>query len=280
MNDQQDRLSDRDFTRLCRLIYDVAGIHIIPDKKTMIEARIKRRLRALDCPSYSLYCDRLFHLDAGDDEMVHFIDVVTTNKTDFFREAGHFDFLREKCLGEWCAGSGLKRPVQVWSAACSSGEEPYTLAMVLADYAESVPGFDFNILATDVSTTVLKKGVEGIYPAVAIEPVPVAMRAKYLMRSRDRKSGLVRVVPELRRRVEFRRLNFLDSDYRIAQRADAIFCRNVLIYFDRSMQERILSRLAHYLQPQGYLFVGHSESLHDMNLPLVAAGQAVYRRVS
>lgn len=279
MNEHEDHLSTRDFNRLRKLVYEVAGIRLTPEKKTMLEMRTRRRLKALDCPSYSLYCDRLFQLDVDDDEMVRFIDVVTTNKTDFFREPGHFDFLRERCLEEWTSRSGLTRPMLLWSAACSSGEEPYTLAMILADYAVSMPGFNFRILATDVSRTVLEKASKGIYAAAAIEPVPMAMRRKYLMRSRDRQSGLVRVTPELRRLVEFRRLNFLDGDYAISQKVDAIFCRNVLIYFDRPTQERILSRLARYLHPHGYLFVGHSESLHEMELPLVAVGPAVYQRV-
>jgi chemotaxis protein methyltransferase CheR len=280
MNGHEDHLSNRDFNRLCTFVYDVAGIRLTAEKKTMLEMRIKRRLRALHCPSYSLYCERLFHLDPGDEEIVEFIDVVTTNKTDFFREPGHFDFLREHCLGEFCARLCLDRPMLVWSAACSSGEEPYTLAMILSDYAASAPGFRFRILATDISTTVLAKAVKGIYPAATIEPIPIGMRHKYLMRSRDREACQVRVSPELRHLVEFRRLNLMDADYGLAQKADVIFCLNVLIYFDRPTQERILAKLARHLHPLGYLFVGHSETLHDMGLPLIPAGPAVYRRVS
>lgn len=280
MNAHEDHLSSRDFSRLCSLVYDVAGIRITAEKKTMLELRVKRRLKALDCGSYSAYCERLLKLDRADEEMVHFIDVVTTNKTDFFREPAHFEYLRDRCLGEWYARTAMRRPMMVWSAACSSGEEPYTLAMVLSEYAESAPGFSFNILATDVSTIVLEKAVVGIYPSTVAEPVPVTLKRKYLMRSRDRQSSRVRVVPELRRRIEFRRLNFMDNDYGLTQRADVIFCRNVLIYFDRPTQERILARLTSYLDPEGYLFVGHSETLHDMNLPLTPAAPAVYRKVS
>lgn len=280
MNAHEDHLSNRDFNRLCSFVYDVAGIRLTAEKKTMLEVRIKRRLRALDCPSYSKYCEQLFSLDPSDGEIVQFIDVVTTNKTDFFREAGHFDFLRERCLQEFSARFGSQRPMLLWSAACSSGEEPYTLAMILSDYAANLPDFRFSILATDISTAVLEKAVRGIYPATVIEPVPIAMRHKYLMRSRDRQSCQVRVVPELRRTIEFRRLNLMDHDYGLEQKADVIFCRNVLIYFDRPTQERILAKLTRHLHPQGYLFVGHSETLHDMNLPLAPAGTAVYRRVS
>lgn len=280
MIEHEDHLSTGDFERLKRLIYDVAGIHITAERRSMLEVRIKRRLRALNCLSYAAYCDRLFHLKAGDEEMVHFIDVVTTNKTDFFRESGHFDFLRENCLPEWGTDSGTGRPMLVWSAACSSGEEPYTLGMVLSEYAAAVPDFQFKILASDISTAVLKKAVKGIFTGPEVEPVPPVMRRKYLMRSRNRESGLVRVVPELRYKVEFRRLNLMDGDYGLAQKADVIFCRNVLIYFDRATQEKILSRLCRHLQRRGYLFVGHSETLHDMNLPLAPVGPAVYRRIS
>ncbi|MGA8530708.1 MAG: protein-glutamate O-methyltransferase CheR, partial [Acidobacteriaceae bacterium] len=166
----------------------------------------------------------------------------------------------------------------VWSAGCSSGEEPYTLAMVMSEYAEAHAGFRFRILATDISTQVLEKAQLGIYTAESVEPVPPALRRKYLMRSRERDSNQVRVAPELRRLVEFRRLNFMDADYGLPEKADAIFCRNVLIYFDRATQETILRKLTGQLAQDGYLFVGHSETLHDMQLPLTAMGPALYRR--
>ena len=167
----------------------------------------------------------------------------------------------------------------LWSAGCSSGEEPYTLAMVLSEYAETHPGFRARILATDISTRVLARAELGVYAADTVEPVPQAMRRKYLMRSRERDADRVRMVPELRRMVEFRRLNFMDADYGVEEKADAIFCRNVIIYFDRPTQQKILGRLSDCLKLGGYLFVGHSETLHDMNLPLEPLGPALYRRV-
>jgi chemotaxis protein methyltransferase CheR len=152
--------------------------------------------------------------------------------------------------------------------------------MVLSEYAETHPGFRFRILATDVSTTVLAKADRGVYTKEVVAPVPEAFKLKYLLRSRDRSSEQVRVSPELRRLVEFRRLNFIDSDYGIAEKADAIFCRNVIIYFDRPTQERILGRLADHLVPDGYMFVGHSETLHDMDLPLTPVAPALYRKIN
>ncbi|MGA7522491.1 MAG: CheR family methyltransferase [Acidobacteriaceae bacterium] len=277
MSIHEATLSARDFNRLSAFVYREAGIRLGPEKRTMLEARLRRRLRSLNLESYSRYCDYLFADEGRREEVVPFLDVVTTNKTDFFREAGHFTFLSEQALPEMAARAE-GRPVLVWSAGCSSGEEPYTLAMVLSEYAETHPGFRFQVLATDISTQVLEKAQLGIYTAEGVEPVPPALRRKYLMRGRERSSDQVRVVPEMRRLVEFRRLNFMDTDYGLAGQADAIFCRNVIIYFDRPTQEKILQRLARQLVPQGYLFVGHSETLHDMQLPVVAIGPALYRK--
>jgi len=203
---------------------------------------------------------------------------VTTNKTDFFREPGHFDFLIEKALPE-LAGSIAGRQFSIWSAGCSSGEEPYTMAIVLGEYALTHPGFRFRILATDISNIVLSKAVLGVYTNDIVAPVMPALRRKYFMRSRNPGSEQVRVVPELRRTIEFRRLNFMDADYGLNERMDAIFCRNVMIYFDRQTQERILRKLSSYLLPGGFLFVGHAEALHDMNLPIEPVAPALYRRI-
>jgi chemotaxis protein methyltransferase CheR len=277
MSIHDETLSGRDFNRLSAFIYQEAGIRLGPEKRTMLEARLKRRLRSLNVDSYSRYCEYLFTPEGRQEEIVAFLDVVTTNKTDFFREPGHFTYLTSQALPEMAARAE-GRPLLVWSAGCSSGEEPYTLAMVLSEYAETHPGFRFRIRATDISTQVLEKAQLGIYTTESVEPVAPALRKKYLMRSRERGSNQVRVVPELRQVVEFRRLNFMDADYGLAEPADAIFCRNVIIYFDRATQEAILGKLARQLVPQGYLFIGHSEALHDMHLPLTAIGPALYRR--
>jgi chemotaxis protein methyltransferase CheR len=277
MNTHDETISARDYARLCTLVYERAGIRLGPDKKTMLEVRIKRRLKACDMSSYGQYCDYLFGPQGLKEELVPLIDVVTTNKTDFFREPKHFNFLVERALPELTARDG-GRPLLIWSAGCSSGEEPYTLAMVLSEYGLTHPGFRFRIMATDISTNVLAKAEMGIYPAEVVSPVPAALKRKYLMASRDPKASKVRVVPELRRLIEFRRLNFMDADYGIREKADAIFCRNVIIYFDRQTQENVLQKLSSHLVPRGYMFVGHSETLHDMDLPLTPVAPALYRR--
>jgi chemotaxis protein methyltransferase CheR len=279
MSARDECISTRDYARLCDLIYAEAGIHLGIEKKTMLEGRIRRRLKVFNLNSYAQYCDYLFGDQGLKEEIVHLIDVVTTNKTDFFREPKHFSFLVEKALPELTSANACGRPLLVWSAGCSTGEEPYTLAIVLSEYALTHPGFRFRILATDISTIVLSKAEMGIYSNDVVAPVPPALQRKYFMRSRDSSSGRVRVVPELRRTIEFRRLNFMDSNYGIAEKADAIFCRNVIIYFDRPTQERILKKLSLHLVPRGYMFVGHAETLHDMDLPLTPVAPALYRRV-
>jgi chemotaxis protein methyltransferase CheR len=260
MGDHEESISARDFERLCKFIYEECGIVLNAEKKTMLELRIKKRLKSLNLASFDQYVAYLFSARGQREEIVRLIDVVSTNKTDFFREPEHFDFLAKK-------------------AGCSTGEEPYTLAMVLR---ESIPAgckLGFKILATDISLTVLAKAERGMFDKEVMRPVPQNLLRKYFMRSRDPDSKVVRVVPELRELVEFRRLNFMDGDFGMTQKFDVIFCRNVLIYFDRPTQERIVRKLAGQLVTGGYAFVGHSESLHDMDIPLMPVAPALYRKV-
>jgi chemotaxis protein methyltransferase CheR len=278
MSVRDESISGRDYARLRELIYAEAGIHLGPDKRTMLEVRIKRRLKILNLTSYGQYCDYLFGQAGLKNEINHLIDVVTTNKTDFFREPGHFSFLVGKVLPELAERIAGRRFL-IWSAGCSTGEEPYTMAIVLSEYALAHPGFRFQVLASDISTVVLAKAEQGVYTDEIVAPVQPLLRRKYFMRSREPGSVRVRVVPELRQLVEFRRLNFMDADYGMAKKADAIFCRNVIIYFDRPTQERILQRLSNCLLPGGYMFVGHAETLHDMRLPLEPVAPALYRRI-
>jgi len=246
-------------------------------KRIMLEVRLKKRLRALGLESYEEYCDYLFSPAGMEKERVFMINVVTTNKTDFFREPKHFEYLVQTALPELMRlyGIGMRR---LWSAGCSTGEEPYTLAMVLSEFAARTPGFNFTLLATDISTAVLEKAVRGIYKEERIDTVPFECKRKYFMRSKDKEKRLVRIVPEVRSLVKFRRLNFIDHDFGMRELQDIIFCRNVIIYFERLTQEKVLKRLCKHLIPGGYLFMGHSESLSSLNLPLVTVGPMVYRK--
>jgi len=278
MSSQTEALCNADFERLRALIYSETGIHLGPEKKTMLEIRLRRRLRNLNVSTFGEYCTRVFEPEGRARELVHLIDVVTTNKTDFFREAGHFDYLTSKALPDLAARYGSDRTCRIWSAGCSTGEEPYTIAMALSEYAETRPGFRFRVLATDISTSVLEKARMGIFRAELVRPVPAEMRRKYFMRSRDRGSDLMRVVPELRSTIDFRRLNFMEHDFGLPEAQEVIFCRNVIIYFDRQTQVRLLARLVAELVPGGYFFAGHSESLQGMNLPLEPVAPSSYRK--
>jgi chemotaxis protein methyltransferase CheR len=273
------RLSDHDFLRLSRFIHGVCGIRLGEAKKTMLEARLQKRLRALGMEQFRDYCDYLFRTPAYGEEIIRMIDLVTTNKTDFFRESDHFRHLLVEVLPAWAQRGTDEghRPFRVWSAGCSSGEEPYTLAMVLAEFAAGCPGFDFRILATDVSTQVLENARRAVYGEARTAAVPAALKKKYFLRSRDRGAGLVRIVPELRAKVEFRRLNFVADEFAVPEPFDAIFCRNVIIYFDRPTQERLLQRFCRHLLPDGQLFLGHTETLNGLNVPLRAVCPTVYR---
>ena len=278
MSAQNAILSKSDFERLRALIYSESGINLSTDKKTMMEIRLKRRLRSLDIHSFGAYCERVFGPQGRENELVHLIDVITTNKTDFFRESGHFEYLVTKALPDLASRRGAARKSLVWSAGCSTGEEPYTLAMVLSEYSQSCSGFRFNLLASDICTDVLSKAATGIYKSELLGPVPQTLRRKYFMRSRDPESNLYRVVPELRSLIEFRRINFMDADFGLPEPQEIIFCRNVIIYFDRPTQLRLLEKLTRQLAPGGYFFAGHSESLQGMDLPLVPVAPSVYRR--
>jgi len=278
MSDREQGLSSADLNRLRTLIYVQSGITLGADKKTMLELRLKRRLQVLDLGSYTEYCKLVFSRDGAETELPHLLDVITTNKTDFFREPGHFHYLVERALPEASTRNRNNRPFLVWSAGCSTGEEPYTLAIVLEEYGLTHPGFRFRIMATDLCSTVLAKAELAIFTSAVVEPVPAELRRKYFMRSRDRSAKLMRVVPELRDLVEFRRLNFMDADYGLTEKVDFIFCRNVIIYFDRPTQEKILRKLVSHLVPGGYAFLGHSETLHGLDVPLEPIAPALYRK--
>ncbi|NHZ47516.1 CheR family methyltransferase [Nitratidesulfovibrio liaohensis] len=273
-------MSQKLFDRMSRFVYEQVGIKLPGSKRVMLEARLQKRLRVLGMASYDQYVDYLFTEKGFDEELRNFIDVVTTNTTEFFREPRHFDYLTATLLPGWTAEAvrlRAQRPLRVWSAGCSIGMEPYTLAMVLRDYQERTPGFSFSILATDISSRALQQAVRAVYDEERVHNVPDQFRKRYLLRSRDRSRRLVRIGPELRSAVRFERLNFMDP-FSFSEPMDIIFCRNVIIYFDKPTQEGLFSRFSQCLRPDGHLFIGHSESLTGMALPLEQVAPTVYRR--
>jgi chemotaxis protein methyltransferase CheR len=265
-------LSPASFARFARYVTDELGIKMPESKFTLVQSRLLRRVRDLGLQSIEQYGEYFF-ASSNEEEREHFINAITTNKTDFFREPQHFEYLRNVVLP---AVSGS--PFKAWSAGCSSGEEPWTLAMELAEYASRHAPFDFVILGTDVSTKVLAHARHGIYEEAQILPVPPDLRRKYLLASRNKTERLVRVIPELRRKVGFYRLNFMDADYGIRDIFHVVFFRNVLIYFDRATQEAVINKICRNLAPGGYLFAGHSESLHGLEIPLRPVKASIYRK--
>jgi chemotaxis protein methyltransferase CheR len=257
-----DHLTDKHFTAIAKVIETRVGIKLPQTKRIMVEGRLRKRVRVLGLSGLHAYGAHLFERDGLDDELIHLIDCVTTNKTDFFREPSHFEFLRDIAVPQLTQRHGGRAPnLKVWSAASSTGAEAYTAAMVLQDLAAAGKVARFSILGTDISTEVLKEARSAIYPRAFVAPVPSTMQQRYLMRSKDPRDDVVRVTPELRRQVHFERLNLMDEAYPFDRDVDVIFCRNVLIYFDRPTQQAVLSRLASHLRPGGYLMLGHSESM-------------------
>ncbi len=272
-------LTDAQFKRLGSYIESELGIRMPPAKRVMLESRLQKRIRALRLEGFDDYLEFVFRDDQQDGELLHMIDAVTTNKTDFFREADHFDYLLGRLLPErYAEGWGKSRPLRVWSSASSTGEEPYTIAIILQEFADQHRDFDYRILGTDISTAALDRGRKATYTEERIAPVPSAYVKRYFLRSKDREAKLVRVKPILRSKVVFHRLNLMHDDYGIRDRFEIIFCRNVIIYFDRPTQAALLGKLYEYLIPGGYLFLGHSETLAGLGLPLISIAPTIYRR--
>ena len=252
-----DRISKHDFQRLAQYIHDYCGIELPPSKVTMVEGRLRRRLRALNFNTIDAYCEYIFDQGGLHDEAVHLINVLTTNKTDFYRERGHFDFIENTVLPEFVAHG--RNHIKAWSAACSTGAEPYTLAMIIDAFLAQNACIPYSVLATDLSTDVLEVAQRGIYPEELLAPVPRDLRSRYARESKDPSARLCRIAPALRAHVSFMQLNLMDAHYPVDRDMDIILCRNVLIYFSKPTQQTVLNKLCEYLRPGGYLFLGHSE---------------------
>lgn len=265
-------LSDQHFNYLSKLIESKVGIRLPPNKRTMVEGRLRKRMKALGLANVETYGDYLFEEGALEEEMPHLIDCMTTNKTDFFREPNHFHILLERILPEILATAlpGQGRNIKIWSAASSIGAEAFTIAMVLDQALRGQPRVNYSILGTDICTDVLHQAARAIYPLDMISPIPQEMQKRYLMRAREPQRAEVRIVPELRRRVTFQHLNLMDPTYPVDRDIDVIFCRNILIYFSKEIQDQVVARLISHLRPGGYLVLGHSESMAGGNQPEIS----------
>jgi chemotaxis protein methyltransferase CheR len=271
-------INENEYDFLRRLVYEHSRINLGADKKELVARRVHKRLRALNLPDYEAYCS-LLRSPAGQEEMTDLLDVISTNVTDFFREPQHFQYLREKFLPAWLKESGGNgRVFRAWSAACSSGEEPYTLAITLAEFSRGNPALSgWRIDASDISTRMLEVGNKGVYRTERVRLPAPEWLPRYFQRGVGDADGYCRVKKDLRDRVTFHHVNLFQGSYPIAAGVDAIFCRNVMIYFDRETQEVLVNRLCQQLSPGGHLFVGHSESLIGIRHRLRSVQPSIYR---
>lgn len=267
-------LTDGEFAAIRAYLLELTGISLGDTKRDLVRSRLGKRIRHHGSVSFAEYLDTV-RRDGTGAERQEFINCLTTNKTDFFRESHHFDFVRDTLVPAIRATS--RKRVRIWSSACSTGEEPYSLAITLADACPASDGWDVKILATDIDTAVLATAERGVYDATRVAALPREILARGFQRGRGANEGLVAVRPEIRRLVTFRQINLTTGGWPFRSKFDAIFCRNVVIYFDRPTQHRLMERFADHLDPAGYLVLGHSENLHWMSERYAPAGNTIYR---
>jgi chemotaxis protein methyltransferase CheR len=266
------------FIKFQQLIYSETGIWLSESKTALLCGRLARRLRALNFETLREYYDLVVQPDQYE-ERVRMIDAITTNETRFFREPKHFEYLNGTLFPLWrkLAGQGLRsKRIRIWSAGCSSGEEPYSLAMVLAENFPWSEGWDTRILATDISTRVLEIAQQGVYRIAGSTDIPRDLLLRFMLKGHSEHEGKMKVMREVQQLVEFQRLNLGDDVYPIKESFDAIFCRNVLIYFDAASKTKVVDKLVRHLAPQGLLFIGHAENLHSITQGLKSVAPTVY----
>lgn len=270
-------LNDSDYLKLSSFIRKNFGINLTEAKRTLLESRLQKRLRLSGIKSFKEYiknvCEGHHHA-----ELINMVNVVTTNKTDFFREKSHYDYLLSRILPEHAA-TNTKTELNIWSAASSTGEEAYTTAIVLEEFNRLTNNYlKYSVDASDISTEVLGKGIQAVYTENDITIIPNEMKQRYFLRSKEAGNDKVRVVKKLREKVKFFRFNLMSNAYPSREKYDIIFCRNVLIYFDRATQEQVILKLCESLKTGGYLFLGHSESIIGLNVPLKQVIHTGYKK--
>lgn len=269
-------LSQAEFNKLSQFIMTEYGIKMPPEKKVMLQSRLQKRLKSLKMDNFKDYLSYLFSPHGQSEEVIHMMDVVSTNKTDFFRESVHFDYMLSTALPHITETFG--NDIKIWSAGCSSGEEPYTIAITMNEFKEVNAGLNYSIYGTDISTKVLQHAVSGIYKEERIDDIPFVLKKKYFLKSKDRENKKVRVMQALRDKTSYARLNLLELKPTNNPTYHIIFCRNVLIYFDRPTQFQILNALCSNIIPGGYLFLGHSESISGFDLPITTKIPTVFQK--
>lgn len=271
-------ITDQLFEKFSRLVYQECGINLTSGKKELLQARLNKRLRATGIASYREYYDHITSPN-NNGEIVQFLDCISTNLTFFFREPKHFEFLERNALPKLIQSKTEERSlrIRIWSAGCSTGEEPYSLAMCVLAQLQDPEKWDFKILATDISTRVLQVGINGVYPRDKVSKIPINFQKMYFHKQRMQNGEGFEASRKLKDIITFRRLN-LKENYPFSGPFDFIFCRNVMIYFDKETQQHLVQKMAGYLSPGGYLMVGHSESLTGLQHGLSYVQPSVYRK--
>lgn len=275
MHEREFSFSDQDFKRIKRIVYDYAGIDLNESKKNLVYNRLAKRIRFLNQSSFKEYLD--FVEKMGKEEFVHLINAITTNLTFFFRENHHFEYLENTVIPELIQKNARKKKIRVWSAGCSTGEEPYSIAVVLNEAAPK--DWDVKVIATDLDSNVVETAMNGVYALERLKGVSEARKKRWFLKGKGSNSGKVKIKDELKKMVEFGQLNLME-DWPIKDEIDVIFCRNVVIYFDKQTQSRLFNRYAERLPLGGYLFVGHSESLYNVCDRFDLLGKTIYQRIS
>ncbi|MDV6237310.1 protein-glutamate O-methyltransferase CheR [Leptospira ellisii] len=285
MSDLQSSLntiSDEEFQFIKSLMYKETGIFLADHKKIMVQSRLNGRARHFGLKSVSEYIGKL-RVDRGffDAELTELINRITTNKTDFYRENHHFDFLKSTffpSVEEKAAKTG-KRTLRIWSSACSTGEEPYTIAITCLEYFGHKPGWDIKIYASDIDTNVINTAKEGLYKEERLLPVEEKLKTKYFLKQKDERGEIqYRAKPELKTLIDFRKVNLLETPYPIPDKMDCVFCRNVIIYFDKPTQKKIFENFERVLKDRGLLIIGHSETLFGISESYKFLGHTIYQK--
>jgi len=273
-------INDKEFGLFQRLIYDESGINLTPAKRELVKSRLMKRLRERSLTSFKEYYTYVTEEDTTGEEMVMMLDCISTNLTEFFREPAHFDFLSKKGLPALLENKRKKREkkLRIWSAGCSTGEEPYTLSIVLSEHIGATREWDIKILATDLSTRVLKKAMQGLYLKNRIKGISPQMQNTHFKKGEGSLKDYYQVQDHLRDMIVFRRLNLTHEVFPFKGHFDFIFCRNVMIYFDKETQSELVSKFYKHLAPDGYLFIGHSESLAGTNNKFHYVQPTVYQK--
>jgi chemotaxis protein methyltransferase CheR len=276
-------ISDELFLKVGNMITEKYGIKMPAEKKIMFQARLQRRLHELDIDSFDEYAERLFSDSNESSEFNLLADFISTNKTEFFREKEHFSFLSEHVLPEFFHENTFQRlrELNLWSAGCSSGQEAYSIGIQFEEFMRKRGiRFDYSILATDISGKMLRSAKEAVYPMLQVDEIPIELKHRYFLKSKNSKDAKVKVVKAVREKVRVGYLNLMDSLYPFDAQFDVVFLRNTLIYFDQKIQLKVLTKVLGSLKTGGYLFIGHSESLINLQLPIKSIAPSVYIKIN